>query len=207
VVTDAAGSADGEIGLAVVAATIVDVVQPWQSVVLVLAYSAERDEFTIVDGTAVLKSIDVTTTELVVLAYSADADEIAVVDDAAVLRRIEVTMTVLVLVDTDIVAELVAFCMIVLVAEEVEFANMTLVVLATAGAIVELVVFWATDVELAISTEAWVVVAEATELKFVRDTPLGAVVVLFALATGVEVLEITDVVFKNVAGAVDAVGN
>ena len=190
-----------------VAATIVDVVQPWQSVVLVLAYSAERDEFTIVDGTAVLKSIDVTTTELVVLAYSADADEIAVVDDAAVLRRIEVTMTVLVLVDTDIVAELVAFCMIVLVAEEVEFANMTLVVLATAGAIVELVVFWATDVELAISTEAWVVVAEATELKFVRDTPLGAVVVLFALATGVEVLEITDVVFKNVAGAVDAVGN
>jgi len=62
VVTDAGGSADGEIGLAVVAATIVEVVQPTQVVdVLVLAYNAEIDEFAIVDDAAVLKGIEVIT--------------------------------------------------------------------------------------------------------------------------------------------------
>jgi len=192
----------------VVAATIVDVVQPRQVVdVLVLVYNADSDAFAIVDDAPVLNGIEVTTTELVVLAYSADADELAVVDDAAVLRGIEVTRTVLVLVDTDIVAELVAFCVIVLVAEEVEFANITLVVLAAAGAIVKLVVTRATDVEFAFNTGAWVVVAEATELEFVRDASFGAVVVLLTLIIGVEVLEIIDVVFENVAGVIDAVDN
>jgi len=53
-------------------------------------------------------------------------------------------------------------------------------------------------VELATNTGAWVVVAEATELEFVKCV---------AMTTGVEVLKITDVVFGNVAGAVDAVDN
>jgi len=142
VVTDAAGSADGEIGLAVVAATIVDVVQPRQVVdVLVLVYNADSDELAIVDDAPVLRGIEVTTTELVVLAYNAETDEFAVIDDAAVLKGIEVIMTVLVLVDTNTADELVAFCMIVLVFGEVELANIVLVVLAAAGFIVELVVF------------------------------------------------------------------
>jgi len=106
-----------------------------------LVYNADSDELAIMDDAPVLKGIRVTVIELVVLAYSADDDEFAVVDDAAVLKGIEVIMTVLVLVDTDIVAELIAFCMIVLDAEEVEFANIKLVVLAAAGAIVKLVVF------------------------------------------------------------------
>ena len=61
--------------------------------------------------------------------------------------------------------------------------------------------------ELAINTVAWVVVAEATELEFVKYVLVGEAAVLFAMTTGVEVFEITVVVFGDVAGAVDAVGN
>jgi len=62
-------------------------------------------------------------------------------------------------------------------------------------------------VELATNTGAWVVVAGTTELEFVRDVPFVAAAVLFAMPAGTEVLEITYVVFGNVAGAVDAVDN
>lgn len=127
---------------AVVAATIVDVVQPRQLVdVLVLAYKTEIDEFVREDEAAVLSGIAVTMAELVVLVYDAGTDEFETVDDTAVLRGIEEVITVVVLVKTDAVAELVTFCIVVLAIDEVEFENMTLVVLAAAGSIVELVVF------------------------------------------------------------------
>jgi len=60
---------------------------------------------------------------------------------------------------------------------------------------------------LAINTVAWVVVAEAIDLEFVKYVLFCEAAVLFAMTTGVEVLEITVVVAGDVAGAVVAVGN
>jgi len=66
-------------------------------------------------------------------------DEFAIVDVAAILKGIEVIIGVVIKCNTE-VAELVAFCIAVLVIEEVELTYITLLMLTATGARVVLVV-------------------------------------------------------------------